>query len=368
MSGNKNLVCVGDFERHAVSILPKNALDYYCSGAGEEFTLGLNRDAFRRLRIRPRFMRDVSCRDQSTTVLGTEVMMPIGIAPTAMQRMAHPDGECGNARAVGAAGSVFILSTLSTSSIEEVAAAAPDTIKWFQLYIYNDRDVTCKLVKRAEQAGFRALVLTVDAPMFGIRLADIRNKFTLPPHLSLANFEGIKATGVKSESGSGVSEYVNTLFDQSLTWDDIMWLKSITQLPLILKGILTADDATIAAELGVAAILVSNHGARQVDCTPASIEALPEVVKAVDGRCEVYLDGGIRQGTDVFKAIALGAKMVFMGRPALWGLACGGEDGVKSILSIIKTELDSVMALTGCAAVKDIKKEMVVHESYYSHL
>lgn len=368
MMGDKSLVCVGDFERQAASILPKNALDYYCSGAGEEFTLGLNRDAFRRLRIRPRFMRDVSYRNQSTTVLGTKVAMPIGIAPTAMQRMAHPDGECSNARAAGAIGCIFILSTLSTSSIEEVGAAATNTIKWFQLYIYKDRDVTCKLVKRAEQAGFRALVLTVDAPMFGIRNADIRNKFKLPPHLSLANFEGIKATGVKSETGSGINEYVEQLFDPSLTWDDVIWLKSITQLPVILKGILTADDAIIAADLGVAAILVSNHGARQVDGTPASIEALPEVVKAVDGQCEVYLDGGIRQGTDVFKAIALGAKMVFMGRPALWGLACNGEDGVKSILSIMKTELDSVMALTGCATIKDIKKEMVVHELYYSRL
>ncbi|XP_021935507.1 peroxisomal (S)-2-hydroxy-acid oxidase GLO5 isoform X2 [Zootermopsis nevadensis] len=313
-------------------------------------------------------MRDVSCRDQSTTVLGTKVAMPIGIAPTAMQRMAHPDGECGNARAVGAMGGVFILSTLSTSSIEEVGAAAPNTVKWFQLYIYNDRDVTRKLVKRAEQTNFRALVLTVDAPVFGIRIADIRNKFTLPPHLSLANFEGIKATGVKSESDSGINEYVKKLFDQSVTWDDVRWLKSITQLPLILKGILTADDAAIAAGLGVAAILVSNHGARQVDFTPASIEVLPEIVKAVNGQCEVYLDGGIRQGTDVFKALALGAKMVFMGRPALWGLACGGEDGVKSILSIIKNELDSVMGLTGCATLEDIKKEMVVHESHYSHL
>ncbi|XP_069701994.1 uncharacterized protein Hao [Periplaneta americana] len=368
MLGYKNLVCVGDYEHHAKNILPKNALDYYSSGAGEEFTLALNREAFRRLRIRPRFMRDVSKRDQSTMVLGTAVQMPVGIAPTAMQKMAHPEGECATAKAVGAMGGVFILSTLSTSSIEEVAEAAPETIKWFQLYIYNDRAVTRELVKRAERAGFKALVLTVDAPMFGIRNADNRNKFMLPSHLRLANFDGIKATGVKSESSSGIGEYVRKLFDQSLTWEDIVWLKSITKLPLVLKGILTADDAVIAIDLGIAAILVSNHGARQVDSAPASIEALPEVVRAVDGRCEVYMDGGIRQGTDVFKALALGAKFVFLGRPALWGLACGGEDGVKSILNIMKTEVDSVLALTGCATLKDIRQEMVVHESQYSHL
>ncbi|KAJ9591427.1 hypothetical protein L9F63_002033, partial [Diploptera punctata] len=369
MLGEKQFVCVSDYERHAFNLLPKNALDYYRSGAGEEFTLSLNRDAFRRLRIRPRCMRDVSRRNLSSTVLGCNVSMPVGVAPTAMQRMAHPDGECANARAVGAMGGIFILSTLSTSSLEEVAAAAPETIKWFQLYIYNDRDVTRKLVERAEKAGYKALVLTVDAPMFGIRNADVRNKFTLPPHLSLANFEGHKATDVnKSEAGSGINEYVKKLFDQSLTWNDVMWLKGITKLPLVLKGILTAEDAIIAADLGSAGILVSNHGARQVDCTPASIEALPEIVKAVEGRCEIYLDGGIRQGTDVFKALALGAKMVFMGRPALWGLTVAGEDGVKSILNLIKTELDSVLALTGCAIMKDIKKDMIVHESYYSRL
>lgn len=369
MSGEKRLVCVSDFEQRAINLLPKNALDYYRSGAGEEFTLNLNREAFRRLRIRPRFMRDVSRRNQCTVILGNSVSMPVGVAPTAMQRMAHPDGECANARAVGAMGGVFILSTLSTSSLEEVAAAAPNTTKWFQLYIYNDRDVTRKIVQRAEKAGYQALVLTVDAPIFGIRNADVRNQFALPPHLSLANFEGNKATDVnKSESGSGINEYVKKLFDQSLTWEDITWLKGITKLPLVLKGILTAEDAVIATDLGVAGILVSNHGARQVDCTPASIEALPEVVKAVSGRCEIYLDGGVTQGTDVFKALALGAKMVFMGRPAIWGLTIAGEDGVKSILSIVKTELDSVMALTGCATLKDIKKDMIVHESYYSRL
>ncbi|RZB41002.1 hydroxyacid oxidase 1 [Asbolus verrucosus] len=352
------LVCVKDFEKHAFAVLPRNALDYYRSGAGAEETLVHNRKAFSKFKIRPRCLRNVAKRDLSTTILGEKVEIPIGISPTAMQRMAHPEGECANARAAQAMGTIFTLSTIATSSIEEVAQAAPYGTKWFQLYIYNDR-----------QAGFKALVLTIDTPMFGLRLADIRNKFVLPPHLRFANFSGDKATGINTtEKGSGLNNYVNRLFDQSLEWKDIRWLQSITKLPIILKGILTAEDALIGADLGVAGILVSNHGARQVDGTPASIEALPEIVKAVGDRVEIYLDGGVTDGTDVFKALALGAKMVFLGRPALWGLAHSGEEGVKKILTILKTELDYALAITGCASIKDIGSTMVVHEAYYSRL
>nr|CAD7448934.1 unnamed protein product [Timema bartmani] len=341
-------VCVDEYEEYALQHLDKNALDYYKSGAGDEITLGQNKTAFKRLLIRPRCLRDVSQCDASTTVLGHKVAMPVGVSPTAMQRMAHPDGECANAKAAGAVGTIFILSTLSTSSIEEVAAAAPNTIKWFQLYIYKDRDVTRQLVERAERANFKALVLTVDASLFGIRRSDVRNKFTLPPHLTLANFTNEKATDVnKSKKGSGINEYVASLFDSKITWEDVKWLKRITKLPIVLKGILTAEDAVIGADLGVAAILVSNHGARQVDTTPASIEALPEIVRAVEGRVEVYLDGGVRGGTDVFKALALGARMVFMGRPPLWGLVHSGQEGVKNVLDIVKWEFDTTLALTG---------------------
>ncbi|KAF7269085.1 hypothetical protein GWI33_017842 [Rhynchophorus ferrugineus] len=366
----KNLVCVKDFEEYAYNVLPRNALDYYKSGAGREETLRDNRRAFSRYKIRPRCLRDVLKRDMSTTVLGKKVSMPIGVSPTAMQRMAHPEGECANARAAQSMGTVFILSTIATSSIEEIAETAPNLTKWFQLYIYKDRELTKSLVRRAEQAGYEALALTVDTPMFGLRLADMRNKFQLPPHLRLANFIGYKATVTNEEgklTGSAMNDLGN-LFDASLDWGDISWLKSITRLPIILKGILTVEDALLAAKVGVAGILVSNHGARQVDGTPASVEALAEIAPAVGDKLELYLDGGVSDGTDVFKALALGARMVFMGRPSLWGLAYDGENGVRKILNIVKTELDYAMALTGCATIEDIKRDMVVHESHYSKL
>nr|XP_023025404.1 hydroxyacid oxidase 1 [Leptinotarsa decemlineata] len=365
-----NLVSIKEFEEHAYRVLPRNTLDYYRSGAGQQLTLKQNREAFSRYKIRPRFLRNVEHRDLSTTVLGERISMPIGISPTAMQRMAHPDGECANVQAAQALGTIFTLSTLSNSSIEEVAQAAPHAIKWYQLYIYKDREVTKQLVERAERAGFKALVLTVDAPLFGIRLADVKNKFSLPPHLSLANFQGGKSTDInrKSEEGSGLNTYSMSLFDPTLEWRDIHWLKSITRLPIVLKGILTAEDALLGAEAGVAAILVSNHGARQVDGTPASVEALPEIVKAVGDRVEVYMDGGITDGTDVFKALGLGAKMVFVGRPALWGLAHSGEEGVKKVMNILKTEFDIALGLSGCTKISDIKPDMVVHESFYSKI
>lgn len=365
-----DLVCVKDFEERAYKVLPKNALDYYRSGAGRQETLENNRTAFSKYKIRPRCLRNVTKRDLSTTVLGEKVAIPVGISPSAMQRMAHPEGECANVRAAQAMGTIYTLSTIATSSIEEVAAASPQAIKWFQLYIYKDREITKSLVTRAENAGFKALVLTVDTPMFGLRIADMRNKFNLPSHLKLANFQGSYADITKVEgrhTGSAMNNLAD-LLDGSLEWNDIAWLKSITRLPIILKGVMTAEDAILGAEAGVAGILVSNHGARQVDGWPASIEALPEIVKAVGDRVEVYMDGGVTDGTDIMKALALGARMVFIGRPALWGLACGGEEGVKKILSILRTELEFALAISGCASVRAIDASCVVHESFYSKL
>ncbi|KAL0131256.1 hypothetical protein PUN28_002670 [Cardiocondyla obscurior] len=304
-------VCIEDYEKYALERLPASIRDYYKSGAGEEFSVKWNREAFKNYRIRPRFLRDVSKRDISTTVLGHKISMPLGVAPTAMQRMAHPDGECANAKAAQAAGTIFILSTLSTSSIEEVAEAAPNGLKWLQLYIYTDRDVTLNLIKRAERAGFKALVLTIDAPFFGNRRPDLRNKFALPSHLRFANFQGDLSQRINtSRTGSDLNEYVTSLFDPTLSWDDVEWLKKITTLPIILKGVLTAEDARLAVEIGVDGIIVSNHGARQIDGVPATIEVLPEISKAVGDKIEIYMDGGVMQGIDVLKALALGAKMV----------------------------------------------------------
>lgn len=363
-------VSIKDLEDAALSILPKPARDYYKSGATDEQTLMENKLAFQRLRIRPKSLVGVSQCNLCTNALGFKVSMPVGISPTAMQRMAHPEGELANARAAQEAGTIFTLSTIATSSIEEVAKAAPEATKWFQLYIYTDREVTRNLVLRAERAGFKAIALTVDTPLFGIRRADVRNKFTLPPHLRLANFVGHLSTKIQNtDSGSGLNNYVENLFDRSLTWEDVKWLKSITSLPIIAKGILRGDDAVKAIEAGCSAILVSNHGARQLDGVPATIEALPEIVDAVKNyNIEVYLDGGVSTGTDVFKALALGAKMVFVGRPALWGLTVGGQEGVQRMLNIFRTELEYTLQIAGTPTIADITRDMVRHESTYSKL
>ncbi|TRY75587.1 hypothetical protein TCAL_00529 [Tigriopus californicus] len=358
-----SMTCLADFEDHAYQILPRNALDYYRSGADHMQTLKDNRRAYQRYRISPKMLVDVSKRDLSTRIMGKRVEFPIGIAPTAMQRMAHPDGECASARAAQELGTIFIMSTLSTSSIEEVAQAAPQATKWFQLYIYKDREVTKKLVLRAEKAGFKALVLTVDAPYFGRRLADVRNQFELPSHLRMANFVGLGDLETKagqSGGGSGINNYVASLFDQSLSWQDVAWLKSFSQLPIILKGILRADDALTGIQYGASAIIVSNHGARQLDGVLATIDVLSSIKEAVGDRCELYLDGGVTQGTDVLKALALGAKMVFLGRPVIWGLAHSGQSGVEQTLRLIKGELDSAMALSGCTTLKSVYQDLVI--------
>ncbi|XP_013414099.1 hydroxyacid oxidase 1 [Lingula anatina] len=365
-----SLVCLDDFEKYAFGKLDRNALDYYRSGANDEQSLRDNRAAFGRYRFRPRFLqKDVSKRDLSTRIQGQPVDFPVGIAPTALQRMAHPDGEVATGRAAAAMKTCMVLSTMATSSIEEVAQASPEGLRWFQICIYRDREVTKELVRRAERSGYKALVLTVDTPMFGRRLADTRNKFTLPPHLRMANFKqaDYKSDGVKGRKGSGQSKFAASLLNPSLKWTDVRWLKQFTKLPIIVKGILTGEDAVEAVRTGVDGIVVSNHGARQLDGVPATIDVLPEVVRAVNGQCEVYLDGGVRTGTDVLKALALGAKAVFIGRPALYGLAYDGEAGVKTILQILRDELSLAMALAGCASLSDINSSLVVHQSYYLH-
>ncbi|XP_017301714.1 peroxisomal (S)-2-hydroxy-acid oxidase GLO3-like isoform X2 [Diaphorina citri] len=363
-----DFVCVDDFEQFALKVLPVNAKDYYKSGACAQETLRNNKEAFRRLRIRPRVMRDLSKRTLVTDALGHPVQIPIGVSPAAMQKLAHEEGEIGNAAAVGEVGGIYILSTISTTSIEELAEKTPQTTKWFQLYIYRDREITKSLVQRAEKAGYKALVLTVDTNVFGTRYADIRNKFNMPSHLKLANFSGKLSQLSNTSDSSSLLAYITSQLDETINWSDVTWLKTITKLPIVLKGILTAEDAKIGVEMGASAIMVSNHGGRQLDYVPASIEALPEIAKAVGHKVDVYLDGGVRYGTDVFKALALGAKMVFVGRPALWGLAHSGKSGVRKVLDILINEFDQALALSGCTSVGEIQREMVVHETYYSKL
>src|SRR5947199_253653 len=301
--------------------VPRAIFDYIAGGAEDEVTLRRNREAFGRWALRPRVLRDVRKRDTKTVLLGERVSMPVCVAPTSFHALVHPEGEVATARGSAAAETILIASTVSTKPLEEIAAAA-DAPRWFQLYVYKDRAVTEELVNRAVKAGYKALCLTADTPVLGRRERDERNAFTLPPGFGIANLKPAGLDGMPEvEQGSAFAQYVTDLLDSSLTWDDVDWLKSISPLPLVVKGIMTAEDAVLAVDHGIAGIVVSNHGGRQLDSTLGSLDALPEVFAAVRGRIEVYLDGGIRRGTDVLKALALGAKAVFVGRPVLWGLA-----------------------------------------------
>mmetsp|Transcript_27424 Transcript_27424/g.56234 ORF Transcript_27424/g.56234 Transcript_27424/m.56234 type:complete len:308 (+) Transcript_27424:1-924(+) len=301
-----------------------------------------------------------------TSILGDKVKCPIVLAPTAMQQMAHPEGEKATARACAKMNTLMTLSSWSTIALEEVMAAAPGGLKWFQLYVYKDREVTLNLIQRAERAGYKALAITVDTPVLGRREADIRNQFKLPSHLTMGNFTSVGGSHNKGTTQEGgLAKYVASLIDKTLNWDDIAWVRSQTTMKIVVKGVLTAEDAEVACQNGVDGILVSNHGARQLDTVPATIEALPEVVKAVRGRCEVYLDGGVCRGTDAFKALALGATAVFIGRPYLWGLAHNGEEGVVDVLTLLHDELYMAYQLCGCVTNADIKPSMVMHHQRY---
>jgi (S)-2-hydroxy-acid oxidase len=365
---------VAEYERYAKNNLPRNAHDYYASGSNDMITLRENRDAFARLRLVPRVLVDVSKVNMATTILGDRVSSPILIAPTAMQQMAHPDGEAATSRAAKRLGTLMTLSSWSTLPMEEVSAAAPGGLRWFQLYVYKDRDVTLDLIRRAECAGYKAFAVTVDTPILGRREADIKNKFSLPSHLTMGNFAkagGSHSSGTKNagKEGSGLASYVASLIDRTLTWDDIKWLRRTTKLKIVIKGVLDPEDARIGVQHGVDGIWVSNHGARQLDTSPSTIESLPDIVRAVAGRAEVYLDGGVSRGTDAFKALALGARAVFVGRPVLWGLAHSGEEGVFNIMSLLNEELKLALMLAGQTDVLTLKPSLVrTALSYQSRL
>ncbi|KAK3041183.1 hypothetical protein RJ639_028662 [Escallonia herrerae] len=350
---------VMEYEAIAKEKLPKMVYDYYASGAEDQWTLQENRNAFSRILFRPRILIDVSKIDMTTSILGFNISMPIMIAPTAMLKMAHPEGEYAIARAASAAGTIMTLSSWATSNVEEVASTGPG-IRFFQLYVMKDRNVVAQLVRRAERAGFKAIVLTVDTPRLGRREADIKNRFNLPPHLTLKNFEGLDLGKMDKADDSGLASYVSSQVDRSLSWKDVKWLQTITHLPILVKGVLTAEDARLAVEAGVSGIIVSNHGARQLDYVPATIMALEEVVKAVQGRIPVFVDGGIRRGTDVFKALALGASGIFVGRPAVFSLAAHGEAGVRKVLQMLRDEFELTMALSGCRSLKEITRDRIL--------
>ncbi|NXI10645.1 HAOX2 oxidase, partial [Irena cyanogastra] len=341
------MVCLSDFEAYAKKYLPKIAWDYFAAGADDCTTRDENILAYKRIRFRPRMLQDVSVMDIRTKILGSEISFPVGIAPTGFHQLAWPDGEKSTARAARAMNTCYIASTYSTCTLEEISTAAPGGLRWFQLYIHRNRAASQQLVQRAEALGFQGLVLTVDLPYTGKRRDDVRNGFRLPPHMKVKTLE--RAFEVCKMS----------LLDPSVTWNDIYWLRSLTRLPIIIKGILTREDAELAVKHGVQGIIVSNHGGRQLDEGPATIDALVEVVEAVQDRVEVYVDGGIRKGSDVLKALALGAKCVFIGRPALWGLAYKGEEGLQEVLRILQDEFRLSMALAGCTSISEIGQHLV---------
>jgi len=292
-------------------------------------------------------------------VLGTRVDFPVLVAPTAFQRLACDEGEMATARAAAASGTVMILSTASTCTIEDVGAVGGNL--WFQLYVYADRGMTKALVERAEASGMRAIVLTVDAPMLGRRERDLRNRFHLPDGVRLANVPSSGSVPMPTGHGeSGLANHFASGIDAALTWKDVDWLRSITKLPVLIKGIVRGDDAVRAVDHGAAGVIVSNHGGRQLDTAIASVRALPEVAEAVAGRAEVLLDGGVRRGTDVIKALALGARAVLLGRPVVWGLAAAGESGARRVLELLRAEVDLAMALCGCPSVGDISRDLVI--------
>jgi isopentenyl diphosphate isomerase/L-lactate dehydrogenase-like FMN-dependent dehydrogenase len=338
---------VFDYEALAASRLGPGAYDYYTGGANDELTLRENVEAFRRLQLRPRVLRDAASPTSATTVLGREVSLPVLVAPVAYQRAAHPDGEIGMARGTRAAGTIMCLSTFSTSSPADVAATGVD--RWFQLYVPRDAELTRELCRQAAELGFAALVVTVDLPVSGRRERDLRSGWVVPPEFLVPT---VGQRGLKPH------EFVAQV-SPSVTWDDVGALAADTKLPVLLKGILTAEDALLAVEHGVAGIVVSNHGGRQLDGVPATIDVLAEIVDAAGGRIEVLLDGGIRRGTDVVKALALGATAVLAGRAPLWGLAVAGEEGVRHVLELLRAEVELALQLLGCRSPAELTREHV---------
>jgi 4-hydroxymandelate oxidase len=358
----QELINLFDFETAALARLPAGARDYYRGGAADELTLRANRDAWQRWQIHYRVLRDVATRDLSTEVLGLRLDFPVVVAPTAFQAMAHEQGECATARAAAALGIPLVLSTLSNRPMEEVAAAATRGL-WFQLYVYKDRGITRELIARARAAGCRAIVLTVDAPVGGPRERDVRNGFSYPRDLPMSNLVGAGAQFSHPDLGEGgFVGYLNRMFDPSLTARDLEWIAAQTPLPVLVKGVVRADDARLLVRHGARGVVVSNHGGRQLDTSPATADVLESIVQAVGPRIPVLVDGGVRRGTDIVKALALGARAVLVGRPLLWGLAVGGEAGARRVLELLRHEFDVAMALAGCARVAAVDRSLIARE------
>ena len=341
------LVSVADFETAARYTMSTMAHEYVSGGAGDERTLAWNQSAYGEIKLRSRVLVDVSQLDTSVQLFGRTLRYPILLAPTAYHKIVHPEGEIATARGALDADATMIVSSFATVAIEEIARAVPGARLWFQLYVQPDRGFTQSLVQRAEAAGCQALCLTVDTPVLGARNREARIGFALPDGMSRANLESLSAATASSSHRPPEGAIYSEVLEPRLTWKDVEWLRGIAKVPVLLKGVLDADDAKRAAEAGVDGLIVSNHGARNLDTVPATVTALPRVADAVAGRMPILLDGGIRRGTDVLKALALGATAVAVGRPYLYGLAVDGSAGVSRIVQILRTEFEMAMALTG---------------------
>ena len=374
------IVTIEDLRRRARRRLPRAVFDYIDGGAEDEVTLRANRRAFERITFQPRALVDVGTPDLSTIVLGQRLAVPLILAPAGLVGLFWPDGEVASARAAARFGTAFTLSTVSVASLEEVASAARGTALWFQLYVFRDRELTRSLVERALAAGYEALCLTIDVPVAGARERDLRNGFSIPPRVTLRNvldamqhvgflrevltgppitFRNVSPVARSKTDAFSIAAYVNRQFDPTLTWRDIAWLRSLWPRPLLLKGIMTVDDARLAVEHGADGIIVSNHGGRQLDSLPASIDVLPDIADAVGSRVEVLLDSGIRRGTDIAKAVALGARACLIGRPYLYGLAAAGQPGVELALGMLSRELERTLTLLGRPSVAELDRTVV---------
>ena len=352
------LLNVDDYEHAARESLEASTYDYIAGGAWDEITLRENRTAYDKWRLRPRFMVNVEHRDLSVNILEDTLSLPIGVAPSAFHKLMHPDGELATARAAGAAGTVMCLSIMATTSLEDVAGVTSGPL-WLQTYIFRDRDLTINLVTRAKAAGYHALVLTVDTPVLGRRERDPRNKFELPAGIEMRNVT--TPPPVPGEYESPMIRFIKQQIDPSLTWRDVEWFVKTAQMPVFVKGVLHPEDARLAQQAGVKGIIVSNHGGRQLDGAIATLDALPEIVSAMSSTgLDIIVDGGIRRGTDVVKALALGAKMVLVGRPVLWGLAVAGEAGACAVLELLRREVDTTLALVGCPRAVDLNRDFVM--------
>jgi 4-hydroxymandelate oxidase len=353
-----DLVSISDFERAAREKTPTMAWEYIAGGAGDENTLRWNGDAYQRIQLRPRCLVDVSALDTRVRLFGHELAFPIFLSPTAYHRLIHPEGEIATAKGAGAAGATMIVSSFATTSIDDVAKVATGPL-WFQLYMQHDRGFTRALVERAQAAGCQAVCLTVDTPALGARNREARVKFALPAGMDRPNLKGLEAARSTASHLPPEGSIYSSILDPSLTWKDVEWLRGFAKVPVLLKGILNPDDAGHAVDAGAAGIIVSNHGARNLDTVPATITALPAVADRVAGRVPVLVDGGVRRGTDVLKALALGATAVGIGRPYLFGLAVDGAAGVRRVVEILRLEFGMAMALTGRATIAAIDRSVL---------